>query len=226
MKNKLKSLAAPKTWAIERKKDVWTMKPKGPHKMEQSLAIGTVLKQYLNYCRTSKEARNVVHKKGILVNNRKAMDIRASVGIMDIVEIPELKEKYVVLVSTRGKLCFSKTNADFRISKITGKRAINGKTQLNLFGGENLFVEKGSFKVGDSVLLDLKSPAIKEHLKLEDGASCFLLGGSHVGEAGIIKQIKNNKIIIAGRDGNDFETLKKFVYVTGKDKSLVNVCEI
>lgn len=70
-------------------------------------------------------------------------------------------------------------------------------------------------------MLNLKDLKIKEHLKFAEGMSCLLLGGSHIGEVGIIKKIEDSKITIASDSGNDFETLKKFVYIVGKEKPLI-----
>jgi len=224
MKNRLKSLAAPKTWEIKRKKHVWTMKCKGPHRIEQSIPVGTILKEYFKYAKTTKDAKNIVYRKGVFVNGRRINDICYGVGIMDVFEIPELKEKYLMLINTRGKLCMVKTDIEFIISKITGKKTVKGKTQLNLFGGGNVIAEKDGFKTGDTLLLGLKDGKIKEHIRLAEGAVCMLLGGNHVEERGNIKGIHEEKLIITGEDKKEFETLKRFVYVVGKEKSPINVC--
>jgi len=221
MKNRLKSIAAPKSWSIKRKKNIWTTKPKGSHKIEYCLPIAIILRDHLKHAKSRKELKNIVYRKGVLVDNRRIKDIRYGTGIMDIVEIPEIKEKYVVLVDKKGKLCLEKTELKLKIAKIIGKKKIGKKMQLNLFGGKNVIIEKDNFKVGDTVLLDLNDYGIKEHIKLAEGVSCMLLGGSHMGEFGKIRKIEGNKIIVTGEDGSDFETLKKFVYVVGKDTPLV-----
>jgi len=225
MKNRLKSMAVPSSWGIKRKKNIWTLKPKGSHSTEHCLPIATILRDYLKHAKSTRELKNIVYRKGILVDNRKIKDIHHGIGIMDIIEIPELKEKYIMLINTRGKLCFEKTDLKFKIAKIIGKKKVGKKVQLNLFGGKNVLVEKDDFKVGDTVLLELKDYSIKEKIKLGEGVSCMLLGGSHIGEFGKIKKIEGDRIVIEGKSGNEFETLKKFVYVAGKDKPLVEISE-
>jgi small subunit ribosomal protein S4e len=225
MKNKLKSIAVPKTWTIKRKKNIWTMKPVGGHRLEHSLPVSTLLKVYLKHAKTTKETRSIVNLKGILVDGRKIKKINIGVGIMDILEIPVLKEKYVMMINQRGQLYPLKTDLTFKIAKITNKTRKGNKTQLNLFGGQNLIVDKDSFKVGDTITLDLKEGKVKDHIKFAEGASCMLLGGSHIGEIGNIKKIEDDKIIISGKSGNEFETLKKFIYVIGKDKPLIKIDE-
>ena len=223
MISKLKSIAAPKTWALKRKKNVWTMKPKGGHKLAYSLPVSTLLKLYLKHAKTTKEVKDIINHKTILVDGVKINKINHGIGVMDIFEIPELKEKHIILINKRGKLYPAKTDLNFKISKIIGKTKRGKKTQINLFGGKNILVDKDIYKVGDSLLIEIKDFKIKDHIKFEDGAFCFLLAGSHIGETGRIKKIEEDRIIISGEDGNEFETLKKFIYIIGKEKPLVKI---
>jgi small subunit ribosomal protein S4e len=199
------------------------MKPKGPHKLENSIPVSTLLRDYLKHAKTSREIKNIVNYKNILVDGRRIKKVSYGIGIMDVIEISELKEKYVMLINTRGRLYLAKTDLNFKIAKITDKKRIKNKTQLNLFGGKNIVVDKDVFKVGDSILLEFKDNKIKDHIKFAAGASCMLLGGSHIGEFGSIKNIEEDKITITGEKGNDFETLKQFVYVVGKEKPLIKI---
>ncbi len=223
MKNQLNSLAAPRTWNIRRKKEKFTMKPKGPHKLENSIAIGTLFRQYLKNAKTSREVKDIINSKGVLVNGHKVKDVSFGAGLMDLVEIPGLNKKYIILINRKGKLCLVDTELDTKIAKISGKKKVNGKIQLNLFGGDNLIVEKDESKVGDSVLLDLKSGKIKDSMKLAEGSACILLGGSHIGEFGTVKEVDNKKITIIGKDKTEFETLKKLVYIVGKKEPLIKI---
>lgn len=223
MIHKLKSIAAPKTWGFKRKKEVWTMKPKGGHKVAYSLPVSTLMKLYLKHAKTTKEVKDIINHKTLLVDGVKIKSVNHGIGVMDIFEIPELKEKQIILINGRGKLYPAKTDLHFKISKIIGKIKQGKKTQINLFGGKNILVDKDSYKVGDSVTIEIKDFKIKEHLKLEEGAFCFLLAGSHIGESGKIKKIDGDQIIISSEGGNEFETLKKFIYVIGKEKPLVKI---
>lgn len=225
MKSCLKSLATPKTWDIKRKKNVWTMKPKSPHKIDNCMPIATIFKDHLKYAKTTKDVKNIVYGKGVLVDNKKVKDIHFGVGVMDVLEIPELKEKYLMIINKKGKLAIIKSDLKFKIAKIIGKTRTKNKTQLNLFGGSNIFVAKDDFKVGDTILVDTKDNSIKEHIKFSEGMTCILLGGKHIGEFGKIKQIKNNKIVIEGDNKEEFETVKDVVYIVGKEKSLIEIKE-
>ncbi len=225
MKNKLKSIAAPKTWGIRRKKNVWIMKPRGGHSTAYSLSVSTLLKFYLKHAKTAKEIRNILQKGEVLVDGRKISQPNYGVGVMDILEIPSIKEKYIITINRRGKIHPAKTDISFKLAKITSKMKRGKKTQLGLFGGKCLLVEKDSFKVGDTLVIEIKDSKIKEHIKFAEGASCLLLGGSHIGELGSVKKIEGDKITISGDSGNEFETLRKFLYVVGKEKPLFKITE-
>lgn len=213
-KNHLKRIAAPRSWSIKRKAKYWIVRPKSAHKIGNCIPVAVLIRDFLKYSKTLREVKNIVNTKNVLVNGKRVKDIHLGIGLMDVFEIPDLKEKYIILINNLGKIVIEKTKLEFRISKIVSKRKIGQKTQLNLFGGGNFIVDKDSYKTGDSIVADNKK--IKEHLKFEQGASCLLTGGSHIGEFGKISKIEKNKVTIkAGEE--EFETLKDFVYITGKE---------
>jgi ribosomal protein S4E len=62
-------------------------------------------------------------------------------------------------------------------AKIVGKTVLKGgKMQLNLSAGINMLVEKNNFKTGETLMLDMPSKNMVDHLKLEKGAYVFLSG--------------------------------------------------
>ncbi|MEM4336734.1 MAG: 30S ribosomal protein S4e [Candidatus Woesearchaeota archaeon] len=217
-KNHLKRIAAPHSWKIKRKKHIWVIRAKGPHKLENSIPLAVLLRDILKHAKTMKEVKDIINNKVILVNGKRRKDPHFGIGIMDIVEIPEVKEKYIILIDKLGKIIALKTNLNSRISKIINKKRIGKRTQLNLFGGENFIVEKDNYKTGDSVIIDNKK--IKEHLKFEEGANCFLTGGSHKGEFGNVSKIEKDSVFVK-IDNSEFETKKDFIYIIGKEKIVV-----
>ena len=59
------------------------------------------------------------------------------------------------------------------------------------------------------------------HAKLKDGASCKVVGGTHAGKAGIVRDIKTSKtghvtITVVQENGVRFKTLAKNVAVVAK----------
>jgi len=51
-----------------------------------------------------------------------------------------------------------------------------------------------------------------------------LIGGTHIGENGIIKDIKGKKLVYK-RNKEEFETLKKYAFVIGKEKPVIKLSE-
>lgn len=219
-KNHLKSIAAPKTWKIKRKKHIWITKPKGSHKLEQCMSINTILKDFLKYAKTNREVKRIISKKGVFIDGVKIKKPDQSAGLMDIIAIPEIKESYRIMLDGKGKIDLVKVDEKTKLCKIINKTKIGKKTQLNLFGGKNILVDKDDYKVGDTVILEFPENKIKGSVKLEKGSLCYLIGGNHIGEVGIINKIEGDKIIVKTKD-EEFETLKKFIYMVGKEKPLI-----
>ncbi len=220
VKNHLKAIATPKTWKIKRKKYEWVTKPKGSHKLEYCMSINTILVDFLKYAKTNREVKRILSKKGVFVDGVKVKRPEQSAGLMDIITIPEIKESYRVMLDNRGKLDLLKVDEKTKLCKIINKTKVSKKIQLNLFGGKNILADKDEFNVGDTVVLELPGNKIKSSIKFEEGSSCYLFGGNHIGETGVIKKIEGNKVVVKTKD-EEFETLKKFIYIIGKEKPLI-----
>jgi len=142
---------------------------------------------------------------------------------MDVIQVPELKEQYRVVYNPQGKLkliAISAEEAKLKPCKITNKKTLKGKrTQLNFKDGSNMIVDKDSYKVNDTLILDLtkeKKDGIKKHLKFEKGATVYLTDGKHVGTTGVIEEIKNtyqNQTIIFKTEKETYKTSKDFALV-------------
>lgn len=234
-KNHLQRLAAPNTWPVERKKTKWIARPSpGPHKLKNCLPLMVVLRDILKYVNTKKEVKHILQNKEILINKIPRKDYNFPVGIFDILEIPKLNEYYLILLSKKGKISFipiKKEETKIKISRIIGKTTIKGgKIQINLFDGNNYLLDKNSYKVGDSLVIDLDTKKIKSYLPLEKGCMIYLLGGSNIGCIGKVREIITKKNlqkpkIIYEIKGKTQETLKDYAFVIGKEKSLLPIKE-
>ena len=95
-KSHLKRLNAPKSWPISRKRNMWITRPSsGPHKLVESMPLNTILKELLKYPKITKEVKNILNKKEILVDKIPRKDIGFPVGIYDVIEIPKTKEYFL-----------------------------------------------------------------------------------------------------------------------------------
>lgn len=223
----LKRLNAPKSWKVKRKGIKFITRPNpGPHTMDMCMPLNLVLRDVLGYASTAKEVRHVLLHKEILVDGKQRKELKYPVGFMDVVEIPELKEVYRMLIDNKGYLRvmkIDKKEANLKPVKVLNKTILKGgKTQLNLSQGLNILIKKDDYKTGDTVVLEMPKLDIKEHIKLEKGAYVLMTGGSHIGNHGVVVELKEQSIIFKSSAGT-YETLKKFALVVGKNKPVITL---
>ncbi len=224
----LKRIASPKTWNIKKKEFKFSLKPfPGSFSYDLGLPLGILLRDYVGCANNMREAKYIVNHHDILINKKKKTDIHHIAGLMDVVEIPSLNQFFRILINKKGKLYLvklSKEDAEQTLTKIKNIQLLKkGKIQLNLDGGKNLLIQKEKFKPGDSLMLDLSKNKIKEHFKFEKGSFILLIGGKHVGDTGNITEIDHKKIIFKTEEGKILETLKKYAYVLGNQKSTIKL---
>ena len=222
MSKHLSRIAAPKSWPIKRKFRKWITKPSpGPHNLQTSIPLNVLLKEILNYARTTKEVKKSLNN--ILINKVQRNDHKFPIGLFDIIEFPELKEYYTMLYNQKGNLKITKIDkavSENKIYKITGKKILkNKKIQINLYDGTNLLVKKDEYKVGDSLII--KDKQIIKTLRLEKEALIFITGGKYIGLTGTVESInKGNSLqestIAFKHKNNSFKTLKKYAFVIEK----------
>ena len=221
-KKHLKNINAPRTWPIERKKKVWITRPNsGNHSLKDSMPLSVIFIDILGYAKTSREIKKILALGEIKVNGKVRKDRKFPVGIFDVIELPE--ENYRLLYNNRGKFYLDKIDKkDTLVLYQVYNKTILGKNkvQLNFSTGENLITDNKEIKTGDSVII--KDKKIKEVLKFEKGAPIYLTGGKHVGMVGKIDTFDSNKVIFA--DGKEkYQTMKKYGFVIGKDKPMINI---
>lgn len=227
VKSHIKRLAAPKTWDIKRKGTVFIAKPvPGPHNLENGIPLSSLLKEILHYSNTTREAKRVLNAAEVKIDSKPRKDSRFPVGIFDTVGIPNINEYFRVILNKKGKIeliKIGKEEALLKPCKIIGKTMVRGKIQLNLYDGKNIMVDKGDYKVGDTVLLSLQEQKINKHLKLDKSSTIILTGGKHIGEIGSVQDIVGDKIIYKDHQGGFVETSKKYAFVVGDSKPLITL---
>lgn len=219
MKSHLKRLAAPKTWQVNRKTHTYITKQNaGPHSIEMSMPLGVILKEVLNFAKTTREAKKILNKSVVKIDNIQRKDFRFPVGLFDTIEFPAINEHYKVILNNKGKIELAKAKKEELSSKpckIVGKTMVKGKVQLNLYDGKNVTVDKDEYTVGDSVIFSLNDKKISKHLKLHKKATVFLTGGKHIGQTGHVEDIVKDKIIYKDAKGELAETSKQYAFVIG-----------
>ena len=221
-KNHLMRLAAPKTWHVNRKKFKFIAKPSpGAHSLETCMPLSVMLIEVFDYAHTKKEVRKILNANEVKIDGKFRKDFSFGVGIFDTMEFVSINEYFRVILNKKGKIDLikiSKEESLVKPCKIIGKSMVKGKLQLNLFDGKNIIVDKGPYKVGDSLVLSLPEQKIVNHLKLEKKSSIFLTGGKHIGETGNVEDIIENKIIYKDENGSLIETSKDYAFVIRKNE--------
>jgi len=226
VKRHLKRINAPKTWKIQRKGIKFTTKsnPGGMSK-NLSMPIANVLKYELKLAKSIKEVKYLIFSKEVSINGKDVTDYRRALCFTDVLTIKGIDKHYRMLMGTDGILKIvpiTKEESGLKIIKIIGKSFVNGKMQLNLLDGRNIFFDKHHYKVQDSLLLTLPEHIVKEHLAFETGALVLLYQGKHIGKVGKISDIKKESIIVK-TDDEEFETKTEYALVIGKDVSLIKM---
>lgn len=227
VKKHLKRLNVPRSWRIMKKEFKFVMKPNpGPHSREFSIPLGVLIRDILSYAKNSKEVKFMLNNRTVLIDGAKRTDLKFPVGLFDSIEFSEADSCFRIVFDNKGRLAtlpIDKAEGKVKLSKITGKTKVKGKTQLNISDGNNILVDKDDYKVGDSLLLELPKKSIKEHIKFEKGAMIYLVGGKHKGQIGKIEDIKEDKISYKNSSGEIIETLRDYGFVIGKDKPLISL---
>ncbi len=164
----------------------------------------------------------------ILVNKKIRKEFKFPVGIMDVLEIPGIKEHFRVLYTPKGMFTLHKISSEeshLKPAKIIGKRILKcKKVQINLSDGRNIIVEKDEFKVNDTLIFSMEDKwAIKKHLKFEKGALVYITKGKCKGLSGVIEDIKpvfSNPTITLKSKEKTFETSKHFAFIIDNSISL------
>jgi small subunit ribosomal protein S4e len=235
MKRHLKRLRIPKFWKVPKKYTKWAVTPRaGPHKKFESIPLMVILRDVLKIVYKGKEAKSIIKTGEVLVDGERRKDPKYPVGVMDVVVIPKLKLRYRLIPTISGLelVELDSEEANKKLCRIRGKTVVRGgKMQLNLHDGRNLLVDAKAAKkynTGDSILIELPSQKMLEHLKFEKGALALIAKGRNIGLLGkileiIVTKTKEPTKLICDVDGEKLEVLKDYVFVVGKDKPMIKL---
>ncbi len=230
----LKRLWAPRFWRIAKKLRTWVVMPRpGPHPKLRSIPLLIVVRDLLQLAEVGKEAKKIIKAREILVDGRVRTDHKYPVGLMDVISIPRIGKHYRVVPHEHGmKLVeISEEEANKKLCRIEDKTMVRGgKLQLNLHDGRNILIDpkKDVYKTGDSLLIEIPSQKILDHVKLEPGVLAVITEGENVGTMVKIKEVivtrsrEPNKVVCEV-DGQELRAIKDYVFPVGKDKPLITV---
>jgi len=234
MSKHMHRIAAPRNYPILRKTAHYVIKlSPGPHPKKASLPLLVVLRDVLKVGYTQKEIKHILNDKKVLVDGKVRKSMKFPVGFMDLLSLPLLKENFRVLFNKDSSLHFMKINeaeSKLKLCKVMDKTLLSkGKTQLNLHDGRNIIVDDKKYKSGDSVLITVPEQKITKHLPLEKDMLVYIIDGKHVGETAKLVDFRSmagstaDRVMLNSHAGEKFETLKKYVFVIGKEKPEIHI---
>ena len=232
MSDHMKRLAAPRSWPLKRKENIWTTKQcPGSHSVEESVPAAIMLRDILKVCDTSREAKRIVGNRDCLVDGKPVRSIKAPVGIMDVVSIPAMDLYYRVVLSDKGKITvvpISKDETTWKLAMIENKTKVaGGKIQINFHDGRNILVDKNMYKTGDVVKLAIPDQKIEDVYELKAGATVLIFKGQHAGKTAVVKEYVITKDasanVVMFTDGS--ETVKSNVFVIGGETPAIKLPE-
>ena len=190
-----------------------------------------MVRDFLHLAETGKEAKSIIKKGEILVDGKPRKDHAYPVGLFDVVFIPKLNECYRVVPTSYGLdlLKINKEESNLKICKILNKTTLKGgKTQLNLNDGKNIIVTEDVYKTNDSLLIEVPSLKIVQHIPLEKGCTGIVVKGKNSGKVCVVDKVYKGEFrkparVLCKIGEEKIETLLDYLIVLGKEKPLITV---
>jgi len=234
---RLKRLAAPRVWYIPRKTHKWAVKPSpGPHPQDRSIPLIYIIRDYLRYADTSREARMIISAGKVFVDGRVVRDYKFPVGLMDVISIPETDDYFRVIMLPQGYvglIRIPKEASTWKLVRIENKTTVKGgKIQLNLHDGRNILLDQNMYKTGDVLKIEVPSQRILDVFEFKEGNVAMIIGGNHFGKYGIIERYEITRSPLpnvvylrpyGGSEGEIFMTIKPYVFVVGREKPEITI---
>ena len=232
----MKRAMSPTFWPIHRKEYTWAVKPNpGAHGTKVSTPLLVLVRDFLGYAETAKEARRLVNEGKVVVDGKERTDSRYPVGLMDVVDVPDAEQSYRILPRHGGRFVLhpiSKAESEYKLCRITGKTTVNkGVTQLNLHDGRNILLKGGeSYAVNDIVRLEVPGQEITDHIEFKPGIRVIITGGRSQGTKGILIGLGTEPGVkrtatVRTEANEDVRTLSKYVFGVGTDAPIISLPE-
>ncbi|MFQ6124276.1 MAG: 30S ribosomal protein S4e [Candidatus Heimdallarchaeota archaeon] len=239
-KKHLKRLPAPKTFRIPRKQAKFTGRPApGPHRLNECIPLFIVIRDLLRWANTGKEAKKIITAGKCKIDGRVIRNYRFPVGLMDILTIPSVDERFRILPYTGPPLVLhpiSEEEANIKLTKIIRKTKVKGgEIQLNLHDGRNkLFLEE-EFEaldlelctIGSTLRLTVPEQQIQDLIPLESGVSALVTAGKNIGLQGRILELERKMgkgtAILQATQEKIFRTALEFIFVVGRNNPVISL---
>ncbi len=218
----IKSLNAPLYFGTPHKESKYVVKPNaGRHNLSESVALLLAIRK-LNPESRNRELYRLIKGGEVEVNGQKVTEPKFPIGINDVVSFKNSGKKFTLSINKQGKTELVEGDSEFsQLYKVVGKYKQKGsKIMIRLHDGR-ITEGKNDVSVNDSV--KISNGKIEKHIKMAEGARCFVFHGNHVGSKGTIRKISpgtktiGKAVTIESESGSNshetFETLMRNIMV-------------
>ena len=231
-KNKMKRLAAPRSWDISRKSNRFVFKPlPGPHPIAASYPLGVVVRDMASMANLSKELKMMMKSGRVMVDGTERHTPRFPVGLFNVISIP-LEGADFRLVPTPKGLLLARVGADEATKKLcsvnTKTKVKGGHIQYGLHDGRSMLDDKINLSPGDAVLIEVPSQKVLGQAKLAKGSLGLVLTGERAGQLGKISDVKRGtisreKMVRISLPSGDAEIPSRLVFPVGAEAPMITV---
>ena len=231
-RNKLKRLAAPRSWDISRKSDRFVFKPlPGPHSISSSYPLCVVVRDLASMAKLSKELKFMLKTGKVKVDGKERRTPRFPVGLFNVVSVPLEGVDYRLVPSSKG-LALTKVapgEAQKKLCSVDSKTKIRGgHMQYGLHDGRSVVDDKLDLSPGDAVLIEVPSQKVLGEARLAKGSLGLILTGDRAGQMGRIAEVKKGtisreKMVRLALPGGEAEIPSRLVFPVGADAPMITV---
>lgn len=231
-RNKLKRLAAPRSWDISRKSNRFVFKPlPGPHPIAAAYPLGVVIRDMASMANLSKELKLMMKAGKVKVDGKDRHTPRFPVGLFNVVSVP-LEGADFRLVPTPKGLSLAKLGAGEATKKLcsvkTKTKIRGGHIQYGLHDGRSMVDDKLNLSPGDAVLIEVPSQKVLGQAKLAKGSLGLVLTGDRAGQLGKIADVKKGtisreKMVRISLPSGEAEIPSRLVFPVGTDAPMITV---
>ena len=231
-RNRLKRLAAPRSWDISRKGARFVYKPRpGTHPIASSYPLGVVIRDLAGMAERGKELKLVMKDGKVLVDGTARLSPTFPVGLFNVVSVPVEGVSFRLVPSPKGLVLarVQKDEVERKLCSIHTKTKIRGgHIQYGLHDGRSILDDGLNLAPGDAVLLEVPSQKVLGQVKLQKGSVGLVLTGDRAGQLGKIKDVKKGTIsrermIKISLPSGDAEIPSRLVFPVGTDQPVITV---
>jgi small subunit ribosomal protein S4e len=230
--NRMKRLAAPRSWDIGRKGPRFVFKPTpGSHPASASYPLGVVIRDLASMASRSKELKYLVKTGKVLVDGKLRHTPAFPVGLFNIVGVPDEGKSFRMVPSPKGLVLVEVggEEASRKLCSVQSKTKIRGgHIQYGLHDGRSVLSDDLALSLGDAVLLEVPSQKLLGEAKLAKGSLGLVLTGERAGQLGRISDVKNGTIsrermVRISLPSGEAEIPSRLVFPVGADQPMISV---